>query len=255
MIHPTRRLCTGLLAALTLAVGARADAAAQEVGAFARDGMTAARPLLDALERFRSERGRYPQYLDELMPGYLEALPGAGAGSGAEQPFVYRGQGEGFELFFLDAARKEDQFLYRSTAEYPDRLETGPYTLVRRVQGWAWYRLLPMRPLEVVREWRGRVGLDRSVQPVPFVADAEALGKLWEDWGIQEPVPRVDFRRHLLLVGVVRSSVVRCMGPVLDDRGDLRPNVVATPDYPAFWSYALCLVERAGVRTVSGVPL
>lgn len=57
-----------------------------------------------------------------------------------------------------------------------------------------------------------------------------------------------------MLVAVVRSSLVTCMGPVLDDRGALKPNV-ATPDHPAFWSYALCLVERAGVRSVSGVPL
>ncbi|HSG49322.1 MAG TPA: hypothetical protein VLA43_15985, partial [Longimicrobiales bacterium] len=250
-----RRIRTGLLAVMTLAAGACADAGAQQVGAFARDGMAAARPLLDALERFRAERGRYPQYLDDLTPRYLEALPAAGAGGGSKQPFVYRGQGEAFELFFLDAARKEDQFLYRSTAEYPERLEAGPYTLVRRVEAWAWYRLLPMRPVKVVREWRGRVGLERKVQPVPFVADAQALKTLWEEWGLTGTVPSVDFGRHLLVVGVARSSLVMCMGPVLDDQGDLKPNVVATPDYPAFWSYALCLVERAGVRSVGGVPL
>jgi hypothetical protein len=43
------------------------------------------------------------------------------------------------------------------------------------------------------------------------------------------------------------------MGPVLDDRVDLQPNMVATPDHPSFWFYALCLVERAGILTVGGV--
>lgn len=260
MNHTTRRLRVAFLAFLILAgglltCGTRTGAMAQEVGASVQGRMAAASPLLRALDEFRSERGQYPQYLDELTPRYLEALPAAGAGGGAGQAFVYHGQGASFEMFFLEAGRAENQFLYRSTADYPERIEPGPYALVRRVEGWAWYRLLPMRPVEVLREWRGRVGLERSVRPVPFVADAGALNALWEDWGLEGPVPPVDFGRHVLLVGVVRSSLVMCMGPVVDDRGDLKPNVVATPDHPSFWSYALCLVERAGIRTVGGVPL
>lgn len=244
-----------LLSVLILAGGVRTDAVAQEVGASVQGGMAAAMPLLRALEQFRSERGQYPQYLDELTPRYLEALPAAGAGGGSEQVFVYGGQGASFEMFFLEAGRAENQFLYRSTADYPERLESGPYALVRRVERWAWYRLIPMRPVEVLREWRGRVGLERSVRSVPFVPDAGALKALWEELGVAGPVPPVDFERHLLLVGVVRSGLVMCMGPVLDDRGDLKANVVATPDQPSFRSYALCLVERAGIRSVGGVPL
>lgn len=260
MIHPTCRprvvfLAFLILAGGFLAGGVRADAMAQEVGASVQGGMAAARPLLRALEQFRSERGQYPQYLDELTPRYLEALPAAGAGGPSGQVFVYHGQGASFEMFFLEAGRAENQFLYRSSADYPQRLESGPYALVRRVEGWAWYRLIPMRPVEVLREWRGRVGLESSVRSVPFVADAGALKALWKELGVAGPVPPVDFERHLLLVGVVRSSLVMCMGPVLDDRGDLKPNMVATPDHPAFWSYALCLVERAGILTVGGVPL
>jgi hypothetical protein len=43
---------------------------------------------------------------------------------------------------------------------------------------------------------------------MPFVADAGALKALWEDSGVAGPVPPVDSERHLLLVGVVRSSLV-----------------------------------------------
>lgn len=43
--------------------------------------------------------------------------------------------------------------------------------------------------------------------------------------------------------------------PMIDDRGDLKRNVVATPDAPSFLSWAVCAIEREGIRSVDGQPL
>jgi hypothetical protein len=242
-----------LLVPAILGCAASTDAPAQEVDPFVLSSIAAAEPLLLALEGFRSERGRYPQYLDDLVPDHMTTLPAGTTAEGGKQAFVYNGQERSFELFFLGAGG-QSQFLYRSNADYPERLEPGPYTRVRRIEGWGWYRLVPMREVPILREWRGRVSLNRKVIPLSFVADGERLKEVWEDWGLDGPVPEIDFERRLFIVVVARSSLVKCMGPVVDDGGDLKPNVVATPDYPDFWSYALCLIDRAGIRTVGGVP-
>lgn len=35
-------------------------------------------PLISAIERFHSDRGRYPETLEELVPAYLPSVPNAG---------------------------------------------------------------------------------------------------------------------------------------------------------------------------------
>ena len=244
-----------VLAVASLGGGGISALEGQTIDAAVHSGIAAARPLLQALERFRSEQGRYPQMLDELVPHLMPALPGASSEDGAGRPFVYHGQGDAFEMFWLPDARGEQQILYRSTAAYPERLEPGPYRLLRRLEGWAWYVLIPMRPVPILREWRGRVSLDRAVGGVSVVTDRGRLERLWAELGIAERVPDIDFGEHLLLVAIERSSLVLFMGPVVDDRGDLKPNSVATPDQPGFRSYALGLVSRAGIRSVGGAPL
>ncbi|HUP47951.1 MAG TPA: hypothetical protein VNA04_04090 [Thermoanaerobaculia bacterium] len=176
-----------------------------------------AAPLLAALESHKVREGRYPQSLDHLIPRDLAAIPLASGANEARSAFVYHGREESFELFF-HVPPGSDLFLYRSSRDDPERREPGPYELVKTIENWAWYRVIPMRNVVIVREWKGRL----------------PIGK--------EPLR-------------VRSSVVLFMGPVIDDRGDLKPNVVATPDAPSFWSYAICLVERDGIVSVAEQPL
>lgn len=244
-----------VLVVASLGGGGTSALEGQTLDAAVHSGIAAARPLLRALAQFRSEEGRYPQMLDELVPRLMPALPEGSSEDGARRPFVYHGQGDAFEMFWLPDVRGEQQILYRSTADYPERLEPGPYRLLRRLEGWAWYVLIPMRPVPILREWRGRVSLDRAVEGISVVTDRGRLERLWAELGIAERVPDIDFGEHLLLVAIERSGLVLFMGPVVDDRGDLKPNSVATPDQPAFRSYALGLVSRAGIRSVGGAPL
>jgi len=47
-------------------------------GPSAQQGQQHAAPLMDALERYRQDKGEYPERVDILVPTYLAAVPQAG---------------------------------------------------------------------------------------------------------------------------------------------------------------------------------
>ena len=67
-------------------------------------------------------------------------------------------------------------------------------------------------------------------------------------------MPKVDFRKTLGLVAVRRSSLVKFVGLNLED-GNLRTNVVVTPDMPDYMSCAIVLIKRTGIKKVNGNPV
>ncbi|MGK2856003.1 MAG: hypothetical protein ACSLFQ_02225 [Thermoanaerobaculia bacterium] len=246
-------VASALVGVLFLVSGANGAGSGSPDEAAVRSAISRAVPLLEALERYRLARGDYPQYLDALTPEFLDAIPTASSDSGPTIPFVYHGAERSFELFFLPASSGgEHLVLYGSRGEYPQRREPGPYKLVRTVGDWAWYELIPMRNVELLRQWRGRVSLENAHQFPPWVGDQETLKTVWAGLGAQEPLPRIDFKTELVLVGVVRSGLVTFMQPVLDDKGDLKRNLVATPDAPSFRSYAVAVIAREGIRSIDG---
>jgi hypothetical protein len=215
-----------------------------------------AAPLIAALEAYRKANGRYPQYVDDLVPRYLEAIPDASAPGEPRHVFVYHRAPDSFEIFFLPPAEEgRVMVLYRSTRDYPQRNEPGPWVLTRRSGTWGVYRLLPSRKAVVVKQWRGTLPIDRAPMRVSHVTDAVTLGKLWKSWEVAYPLPNVDFSRQIVLAAMARSGLVMFMGPVIDADGDLKKNVVATPDAPNYWSWAISVVERDGVVSVDGKPL
>jgi hypothetical protein len=108
----------------------------------------------------------------------------------------------------------------------------------------------------VLQQWNGRVPAAPEPAPAPAViTDGKTLDKLWRDWQITAPLPAVDFSRQLVLTHVARSSLTRFMGFSLDAQGDLTPRIVATPDAPGYASYAICVIERAGIKSVRGQAL
>jgi hypothetical protein len=107
------------------------------------------------------------------------------------------------------------------------------------------------KTVAILKEWRGRV--DAAPDLPGFVTNAAELSAIWTHLKVPGEIPKVDFRKQLVLAVAVRSSVVR-MRPELDEAGNLKRNVIATPDQPAFFSYVLCLVSSAGVSMVDAVP-
>lgn len=105
-----------------------------------------------------------------------------------------------------------------------------------------------------LQQWNGRIPDGASAAPA-IITDQATLEKLWGAWQITAPLPRIDFSKELVLTHVARSSLTKFMGFTLDEKGDLVPQIVATPDMPGFHTYAICRITRAGIRTVRGQPL
>jgi hypothetical protein len=249
-------VASALVGVLFFVSGASGSGSGSPAEAEVRSAISRAAPLLEALERYRLARGDYPQYLDALTPEFLAAIPTASSDSRPTVPFVYERGERSFEIFFLPASSGgEHLLLYGSRGKYPQRRESGPYTLLRRVGDWAWYELIPMKNVELLRQWRGRISLENKHQFPAWVGDQETLKTVWAGLGVQEPLPQIDFKNQLVLVGVVRSGLVMFMQPVLDDKGNLKRNLVATPDAPSFRSYAVGVIAREGIRSIDGERL
>ncbi len=247
-----------LIAAFAICAGAASAAdTPSELAAVeqqARAGIANAKPLLDALERYKAANGRYPQYVDNLMPAHFIIRPRPSA----EGVFIYDGSKEpAFEVSFLIGPSPAQHLIkYSPTQTYPARIDDGPYfwTLAGRVDGWARYRLGRQPVVAILQQWNGRVPAAPHSAPA-VITDRAMLEKLWGAWQITAPLPRIDFSNELVLTHVARSSLTRFMGFTLDDKGDLMPQIVATPDMPGFSSYAICTIKRAGIKTVRGQPL
>jgi hypothetical protein len=114
--------------------------------------------------------------------------------------------------------------------------------------------LAVVTPVKVVQRWTGRVPL--GVQPPlqSSVVSADALQVVWTLCQVKGEMPAVDFGRQMVVVAVRSGSTVRFQNMQLVD-GNLRTNVVVTPDSPAHSTCALALIDRAGVTRVNGMPL
>ena len=65
-------------------------------GPKAEAGYQACQPLIEALEKFHAQEGRYPEMLEELVPAYLTSLPT----EVNDMEIIYRLDGESYSLEF-----------------------------------------------------------------------------------------------------------------------------------------------------------
>jgi len=108
-------------------------------------------------------------------------------------------------------------------------------------------------PVKILQTWTGRMPIAVTPLLQSSAASQEEWNNLWATCQRKGPAPTVDFGKHLVLVAVRRSSVVRFQDVKLED-GNLVTNVVAAPDVPAHHTCAFALVSRAGVSKVNGAP-
>lgn len=93
-----------------------------------------AAPLLEALEKYKDQKGHYPISLDLLCPDILEALPSTGL-AGAPEFRYYRGDPETYEIF-VDCSPwiGFDEIQYRSDGNYIEKDTSA------RIGDWVFYK-------------------------------------------------------------------------------------------------------------------
>lgn len=108
--------------------------------------------------------------------------------------------------------------------------------------------------VEPLKAWSGRVPLTERPPLQTSIAKASDWTRIWKDCRVQGPAPKVDFQKTLGLVAVRRGSLVKFMSLNLED-GNLKTNVVVTPDMPDYMACTIVLIRRTGIRKVNGNPV
>lgn len=98
------------------------------------------KPLIEAIERFNNDSGRYPLSLEELIPAYLPEVPGTGIPvypgymySCADDETPYKK----YELLVQcsKGSREGDSFFYWPEGNYPEHIYGGR---VDKIKDWAY---------------------------------------------------------------------------------------------------------------------
>jgi hypothetical protein len=108
--------------------------------------------------------------------------------------------------------------------------------------------------IEPLNSWSGRVPLDERPPLQTSIANAGDWARIWKQCRVEGPAPKVEFQKSLGLVAVRRASLVKFMS-ISVENGNLKTNVVVTPDMPEYMSCAIVLVNRAGIKKVNGNPV
>jgi hypothetical protein len=120
----------------------------------------------------------------------------------------------------------------------------------------SWGSLANAQPMtiEPFKAWSGRLPLDERPPLQSSIAKDSDWARIWKQCRVQGPSPKVDFHKTLGLVAVRRGSLVKFMNMSVED-GNLKTNVVVTPDMPDYMSCAIVLIDRSGIKKVNGNPV
>ena len=109
----------------------------------------------------------------------------------------------------------------------------------------------------LTQKWSGSVadeGLKKEVPENGCITNANKFTKLWKAWKIGEKMPKVDFKKEMVILAVTSGSSID-LSARLSDKGDLQILGIATADFGPGFRYVVGLVSRDGVKTVEGKGL
>ncbi len=108
------------------------------------------------------------------------------------------------------------------------------------------------KPVTPSQHWSGSVNDLSLLKAAPeFIISAKELEKLWHAWQVQDPLPKVDFSKNLIVVATTRGSVLR-LAAALDEKGNLQVGGVATMDLRPGFRYVTAVVSRGESRPLMG---
>lgn len=111
----------------------------------------------------------------------------------------------------------------------------------------------------ILQTWQGEVALElRKLAPeAGYVDDAKSWEKLWKAYRVDE-VPAVDFKEHLILVGVNSDPNRIGTMPKLSDKGDLKVEYVTTLigfEGHTTCAYQFAMISRKGIKSLNAQPI
>ena len=109
----------------------------------------------------------------------------------------------------------------------------------------------------LTQKWSGSVedeGLKKEAPENGCITSAKKFEKLWKAWKIGEQMPKVDFKKEMIILAVTEGSRLD-LSARLSDKGDLQILGMATADFGPGFRYVVGVVSRDGVKTVDGKQL
>jgi hypothetical protein len=109
--------------------------------------------------------------------------------------------------------------------------------------------------IKLTKTWTGSRD-DRNLQKgaPQVITNAKAFAKLWKAWKIEGKVPKVDFKKELVILATTVGSRLN-LSAQLDDKGNLTTLGFGTRDLRPGFRYVMGTVPRKGVKTVNGKAL
>ena len=115
-----------------------------------------------------------------------------------------------------------------------------------------------LKSITPIQEWRGgfpNQADEPLMQEAPqcgYIASQAVWAKLWKAWRREEPLPKVDFTKELIMVGVTRGANQISGGFRVDEHGELRGGFGSTARGGAGFAYLILLIDRTGIKTYQG---
>lgn len=117
---------------------------------------------------------------------------------------------------------------------------------------------LAQKPVKPKASWAAIVRdakLKRFAPKGNLIVESKSFAKLWKVWNRTEKLPKVDFSKDFVFVGVVPGPNRAFGGGRLSDAGELKIFVAGTRRGGPGFGYVLMQFPRAGVKSVNGVAL
>ena len=116
-----------------------------------------------------------------------------------------------------------------------------------------------LKSITPIQEWRGgfpNQADEPLMQEAPqcgYIASQAAWAKLWKAWRREEPLPKVDFSKELIMVGVTDCSGNKFDPSFwLDEEGVLSGRFWPTKMGGPGFAYVILLIDRKGIKTYKG---
>jgi hypothetical protein len=119
------------------------------------------------------------------------------------------------------------------------------------------------KPIKVEKVWGGEIKLELRWQApqIDFIADEKTWAELWRAYRGNDELPKIDFDKHMILVGVGNDPNYIGYDPdglILDEEGDLKVSFIYTLvgyQNPKTCRYIFLLISREGVKSINGALL
>src|SRR5262249_35956930 len=118
--------------------------------------------------------------------------------------------------------------------------------------------------IKVEKVWDGEIKFELRQQAPQngFIANEKAWAELWRAYRGDDELPKIDFDKQMILVGVgydPNGIGYDPNGLILNENGDLKvssvSNFIVSAFAPETCRYVFLLISREGVKTINGKPV